>query len=233
MYGPLPFPARKRTRLNNYDYSQSGHYFITICTNKREDLFWDDKNQINDAGNMAYKWLFELENKFGLYIDCWTIMPNHVHAVIVIENKEPPAGGHIGPPLRETVLKQDIPVGADLRAMNRDGSWRVGPNAENQAMGGHIGPPLQETSKSLSTIVQWFKTMTTNAYIRSVKENNWKRFNGQLWQRSFYDHIIRTDRTLDNIREYISTNPAKWELDVENRKNNIDKDKYYNKMFDK
>jgi len=60
MSGPMPFPARKRTRLKDYDYSQSGHYFITICTNERKELFWDRENQINDAGEMAHKWLFEL-----------------------------------------------------------------------------------------------------------------------------------------------------------------------------
>ena len=77
------------------------------------------------------------------------------------------------------------------------------------AQGGHAGPPLQR-------IVQWFKTMTTNEYIHGVKEHGWPRFQGSLWQRSFYDHVIRDEASLNRIREYISTNPLRWDLDREN-----------------
>jgi putative transposase len=75
--------------------------------------------------------------------------------------------------------------------------------------GGHPGPPLQR-------VVQWFKTMTTNEYIHGVKEHGWPRFHGSLWQRSFYDHVIRDEASLNRIREYISTNPVRWDLDREN-----------------
>jgi putative transposase len=75
--------------------------------------------------------------------------------------------------------------------------------------GGHTGPPLQR-------VVQWFKTMTTNEYIHGVKEHGWPRFQGSLWQRSFYDHVIRDEASLNRIREYISTNPLRWDLDREN-----------------
>ena len=75
--------------------------------------------------------------------------------------------------------------------------------------GGHTGPPLQR-------IVQWFKTMTTNEYIHGVKEHGWPQFKGSLWQRSFYDHVIRDEASLNRIREYISTNPLRWDLDREN-----------------
>jgi putative transposase len=77
------------------------------------------------------------------------------------------------------------------------------------AEGGHVGPPLQK-------IVQWFKTMTTNEYIHGVKELGWPRFQGSLWQRSFYDHVIRDEASLNRIREYIATNPRRWDLDREN-----------------
>ena len=75
--------------------------------------------------------------------------------------------------------------------------------------GGHAGPPLQR-------IVQWFKTMTTNNYIHGVKEHGWQPFKGNLWQRSFYEHVIRNDEALNRIREYIQTNPQRWGLDREN-----------------
>jgi putative transposase len=77
------------------------------------------------------------------------------------------------------------------------------------AKGGHAGPPLQK-------IVQWFKTMTTNEYIHGVKEHGWPSFKGNLWQRSFYDHVIRDEASLNRIREYIANNPLRWDLDREN-----------------
>jgi REP element-mobilizing transposase RayT len=63
---------------------------------------------------------------------------------------------------------------------------------------------------SLSDIIKWFKIMTTNQYIKNVKERNWRTFDKRLWQRSFYDRIIRDGRELNNIRAYIMNNPIKW-----------------------
>jgi len=65
-------------------------------------------------------------------------------------------------------------------------------------------------------MVQWFKTMTTNEYLHGVKEHGWTPFNQHLWQRRFYDHVIRDDEALNRIREYIQKNPQRWELDREN-----------------
>ena len=75
--------------------------------------------------------------------------------------------------------------------------------------GAHMGAPLQK-------ILQWFKTMTTNEYIHGVKERGWPQFKGSLWQRSFYDHVIRDETSLNRIREYIASNPLRWDLDREN-----------------
>lgn len=61
--------------------------------------------------------------------------------------------------------------------------------------------------------MQWFKTMTTNAYIRGVKQLGWVPFPGKLWQRNYYEHIIRSERALSAIRQYIAENPARWALD--------------------
>lgn len=75
--------------------------------------------------------------------------------------------------------------------------------------GAHTGAPLQK-------IVQWFKTMSTNEYIHGIKEYGWPPFRERLWQRSFYDHVIRNEESLNRIREYIATNPRRWDLDREN-----------------
>jgi len=77
---------------------------------------------------------------------------------------------------------------------------------------------------TLGNIVDWdwFKTMTTNEYIRNVRQHNWPRFDAKLWQRNYYEHIIRNDVELNRIREYIANNPAKWAEDEENPGNVVD-----------
>ena len=71
----------------------------------------------------------------------------------------------------------------------------------------------EDTDSSLIEIAQWFKTMTTNEYIRGVKQLGWQRFDGKLWQRSFWDHIIRNQKTYESISEYIFYNPLNWKND--------------------
>ena len=66
---------------------------------------------------------------------------------------------------------------------------------------------------NLQKIIQWYKTMTTNEYIRNVKQNGWVPFKGKLWQRNYYEHIIRSEKSLEQIREYIMNNPVKWDSD--------------------
>jgi putative transposase len=68
----------------------------------------------------------------------------------------------------------------------------------------------------LGDIVGWFKTMTTNEYIRGVKQHGWPPFRGKVWQRNYYEHVIRNPRALERIRAYIQNNPAQWALDREN-----------------
>ncbi|HUH46061.1 MAG TPA: transposase, partial [Arenibacter sp.] len=65
----------------------------------------------------------------------------------------------------------------------------------------------------LHRVVQWFKTMTTNEYIRGVKNLGWPRFNGKIWQRDYYEHIIRNKRSNQHISQYIIDNPKKWRDD--------------------
>lgn len=69
---------------------------------------------------------------------------------------------------------------------------------------------------TLGAVVQWFKAMTTDAYMQKVKNEDWPPFNGRLWQRNYYEHIIRNDRDLDRIRDYIDANPSRWAADAEN-----------------
>lgn len=82
----------------------------------------------------------------------------------------------------------------------------------NPKEGEHIGSPLHK-------IIQWFKTMTTNAYIKGVKANGWQSFDKRLWQRNYYEHIIWNDKSYITICEYIENNPLNWVLDELNPQN--------------
>ncbi len=92
---------RRSIRLKEYDYSQAGLYFITICTQDSLHLFGkitNDAMVLNDAGMLIEKWWNELKNKFvNIELDEFIVMPNHFHGIIQIINTDP------------------VPVGADLR----------------------------------------------------------------------------------------------------------------------
>lgn len=75
-----------------------------------------------------------------------------------------------------------------------------------------IDEPI-EMNITISTIVQWYKTMTTNSYIRGIKQNGWQAFNRKLWQRNYWERVIRNENELGGIRDYIKTNPMSWEQD--------------------
>ena len=71
--------------------------------------------------------------------------------------------------------------------------------------GGHAGPPLQD-------IIKWFKTMTTNDYIKNVKAGKYMPFKNKIWQRSFYEHVIRDKNDYIKILEYMENNVLKRKI---------------------
>lgn len=66
----------------------------------------------------------------------------------------------------------------------------------------------------LHKMIQWFKAMSTNEYIRGVKSNIFPAFNKRIWQRNYYEHIIRNEKSFLEIQEYMKHNPQKWKEDV-------------------
>ncbi len=185
---------RRSIRLKGYDYARPGAYFLTLCTQNRACLFGtvvDGEMHANGAGCMVQRWWDELNHKFPhIRTDAFVVMPNHVHGIIMIH-----------------------PVGADLRVRPDENNPTDHPGDEWDApkpeQGAHTGAPLPQ-------IVQWFKTMTTNEYIRHVKNAGWPPFQKRLWQRNYYEHIIRNERALHRIRRYIAENPMRWHLDRQN-----------------
>jgi REP element-mobilizing transposase RayT len=183
---------RRSIRLKGYDYSQAGLYFITICCQNRENRFGHVENGemiLNDAGKMVEKWYIELENKYpNKRCHEMVVMPNHFHCIIEnVAMDAPTMDAHVGAPLRG--------------------------RPENDERGRPENPYGMHNVKYNATIgdaMDWFKTMTTNNYIRGVKTLGWQPFNGRLWQRNYWEHIIRNEQSYQRISQYIVNNPAKW-----------------------
>ena len=153
---------------------KGGGNIVTICVQNRECLFGEIKNgemRFNDAGRMVKKIWEEIPKYYGINLDEFIIMPNHIHGIIGL-------------------------VGATPRGCPNNG----------QAQG-------PAPTFSLFDIVHQFKSFTTNRYSHNVKYNQWPSFTKRLWQRNYYEHIIRNEIDLNQIRKYINDNPLKWELD--------------------
>jgi putative transposase len=208
---------RHSIRLPGFDYSQPGAYFVTICVQNRECLFGEiihGRMHLNDSGKMIDKWYMELPNKFSnMEIDEYVIMPNHFHSIVKII-----------PAAVSTTATVSATVGADLCV--RPNHARVRPidarvnGADTQVRPYNKNDATNDKTTNLSSIMQWFKTMTTNEYIRNVKTNGWRAFSGKLWQRDFYEHIGRNGNELFRIRNYIRDNPKNWKSDGENPSSN-------------
>lgn len=153
------YKDRKIIRLQNYDYSANGAYFITICTHNREHLF-GTVGADSISARMVKKVYGEIIGKYdNVSSPISVVMPNHFHSIIIIERND------------------------------------------------------TEVVPSISKIVQEFKRYTTCEYIKLVKNGILKPFDKRIWQRSFYDHIIRNENDFNEIWMYIENNPLKWQED--------------------
>lgn len=130
------------------------------------------------------------------------VMPNHFHCIV--EN----VGYTVGVDLRVCPYKTNVPISVEHVSGNPIMDEHV-LNEQilgKQILSEHVGSPLHR-------VVQWFKTMSTNEYIRGVKQLGWQSFNGKLWQRNYWDHIIRDEQSYQRIAEYIINNPKNWDND--------------------
>jgi len=221
---------RRSIRLRGYDYSQRGHYFITICTQNGMCLFGEIENgeiQLNDAGRMILYWYSELENKFQeIRCDAFICMSNHIHFILyngvgadlcVRPCRTTNDSHYANPNGRHDTNPNNRP---DNHPNNRPnvspdefrGKGQADParRGEGRTHRSAPTPPPPPPPTTIGTVAQWFKTMTTNEYIRGVKQNAWAPFPGKLWQRNYWEHIVRNDDELQKIRDYIINNPKNW-----------------------
>lgn len=185
---------RRSIRLKGYDYTQQGAYFITLCAHQRECLFGDIANgemQTNQIGEIVITCWTQLATHFrNIELDAFVIMPNHIHGIVVIVHN----------PAR---IADDARRGKALA----DAAGLSDADANANAL------PLQNTPhgtqpRSLNAIVQNFKSITAR-HIHKIPTHA----DRPIWQRNYYEHIIRNDAALERIRVYIENNPMNWQTD--------------------
>ncbi len=166
---------RRSIRLQGYDYSQAGAYFVTVCTQNRKCLFGaviDGEMLLNDCGKIAAECLDEIPKHFPhVEMDEFVVMPNHVHLVVVIV---------------------DGPVGAT----------HASPLPQ---------PPRGPQPRSIGSIIGSYKSAVTKR-VNEIRDTR----GAPIWQRNYYEHIIRDENELHRVRRYIESNPACWADDENN-----------------
>ena len=165
---------RKIIRLQRFDYSSNGCYYVTICTRESSHLFGEivgaddpvrpDVNvarmNLSQVGQIVYDCWYKINDIYpNVRTDAFCVMPNHIHGIIVISNPT---------------------------------------KTDGFITGGQGRPPLQK-------IMQGYKSVTTRLCFDLGYHH--------IWQRSYYDHIIRNSNSYDEIRRYILTNPQNWAKD--------------------
>jgi putative transposase len=165
-------PQRRSLRLKEFDYSQEGAYFITVCTWNWRCIFGEimaGEMRLNESGKVVeHEWSETEKVRAQVKLDYYVIMPNHFHGIFFIQNPD--------------------------RATHR-----VAPTGRK---------PFGPASGSVGAIMGQFKSKAT----KRINEL-WKTSGARVWQRNYYEHVIRDDDDLNRIRQYIIDNPARWQED--------------------
>lgn len=211
---------RKSLRLPEYDYSRPGMYYVTIVTHQRKQIFGHVTNTLmikNAFGDIAHGILTNLPNHFPIHLDEFIIMPNHIHAII------------------EIVGARFIAPGASVTGASVTGaskSFVIPTPINNKPRGGATGKCNPMGTYRLGAIIRRFKGRTTfeiNNIPFTIKPDAVRRAGvvrrgttrqvgamnraPTVWQRNYYEHVIRDAYDLNRIREYIRNNPKEWEND--------------------
>jgi putative transposase len=188
---------RRSIRLKGYDYTQPGAYFVTICAYQREEIFGavtKDGMQLSPLGKIVQAEWFrsaEIRKEVRLFEDEFVVMPNHLHGIVwIVENDIVGADG-VRPGVRP-----DARPGEQPRPIN---------SGTHHAKGAYHAP-LQRAPRSLSSFIAGYKAAVTGRAGRELNAAN-------IWQRNYYEHIIRNENELKNFWNYIDTNPLRWQED--------------------
>ena len=182
------FPQRRAMRLRDYDYSQPGAYFVTICAQHRKCLFGtitDGKMQLNEIGQIVVECWNHIRQHFpSVELGESVIMPNHFHGIISWGITE---------------ARASYPL-ENINTRRGEISSSVNTNLTRS----RDEVPLP----ALGKIMAYFKYQSTKQI-----NQHYNTPGTRVWQRNYHDHIIRDDPDLQRLRQYIQDNPMKWELD--------------------
>lgn len=228
-YDPLRH-HRRSLRLKGYDYSTPGTYFITICTHSRLCLLGEVEGEqvcLSPAGRVAVAAWQSLPARFPVAgLDNFVVMPNHLHALLCLTGADDVGAPFMGaqheagsPSRAHTRPREGImpaPTGDSIgAAANMVGAPLMGaPGVDGDAR--HTRAGTKPASTMLGAIVGAFKSITTGEYARGVHNLGWPPFPGRLWQRNYYERVVRSEAELEAIRAYIARNPARWLHDQDN-----------------
>jgi putative transposase len=218
---------RRSLRIKSRDYSRDGYYFVTICARNRENLFADlcigaglapapyrlnaqVKGQpqglplhqetapaqdstngliLTIAGRIIEKNWQKIAEE-NIKTDAFVIMPNHIHGIIIIKPHTLGVEAGLAPALDSSDNDQGQPRGLPLHTKN--------------------APAL-----NLGSIIGAFKSRCVKDYLKYIDDNNLNE-SAKIWQRNYYERIIRNRKELIATRNYIKSNPANWSKDEEN-----------------
>jgi REP element-mobilizing transposase RayT len=202
-------------RLKEYDYSQAGLYFITTCTQNRECLFGEiagAEMNVNEYGKIVETVWNELPQHYpNVRLDKFVVMPNHIHGIIALTNVG--AGFKPAQITKPTTIYPDAPIIYPASMMkttaaidNGAANHTIGNNNDNGINRAGFKPAPTESQKQhgLPEIVRALKTFS------SQKINELRNVSGiAVWQRNYYEHIIRDEQSYQNLSYYIIHHPEK------------------------
>ncbi|MBR8838516.1 MAG: hypothetical protein DSM106950_32075 [Stigonema ocellatum SAG 48.90 = DSM 106950] len=185
------------TRLEGWDYTSNGLYFVTICIHKRHCFFGDvvsGEMQLSTEGKLAQKFWREIPNHFSdFHLDEFIVMPNHIHGILVIDHR----GNAVN------VCRDAINLCRDGINLCRDAINRV----STEDIGNTGGVTKQHnpmlSKDSLSKVIRWYKGRTKFEIGKINLDFS--------WQPRFDERIIRDQQSLQSIRHYIAYNPQQWQ----------------------
>jgi putative transposase len=184
---------RRSIRLKDYDYSQEGMYFITVCAQNHECLFGlieDGVMKLNKLGKIVQdEWLKTSEIRSHIELDVFVVMPNHFHGIVLINDSCRGVSPY-------APMMGDSPMGV----------YQYAPT--NGCQGTDDKNKLRSPSQTIGAIIRGFKSSVTTQ-INTLRKTPFI----PVWQRNYYEHIICDEDSYSKISDYIMGNPFNWEKD--------------------
>jgi putative transposase len=224
---------RKSIRLKNFDYTNAGMIFITLCTHERMSLFGkiiNGKLQASTFGDIAKTQWQNISNRWAsITVDEFIVMPNHIHGILQFNTKTTvgaPLAGALDSetgapnPNENTQIKTNTDD-SNRATVNNRATARVAPTTaepENPVGAPLVGAQTNDNTQNImntptvGAVIGGYKSLVFNACLAHAKQHGQQL--GAFWQRNYWERVIRDEAELQNIREYIQNNPASWEMDV-------------------